>query len=110
MSHSLPPAEAGTFALLARLFREHGRRHVLAYLLAAGFLAVGAAATSMSAWLLKPILNHMVDGDGFKELRFLAWAVAGLFSLRGLATFGSYVLLSRTGNRIVAEIQNRLFA
>ena len=96
-------------ALLPRIFREHGRRHVLAYVASGVLMAVGAAATATSAWLLKPVLNHMVEGDGFRELRFLAWAVAGLFALRGLATFGSLVLLSRAGNKIVAEIQNRLF-
>ena len=102
-------ASASVPALLSRLFREHGRQHLWAYIAAALLMAVGAGATSMSAWLLKPVLNRMVVGDGFRELRLLSWAVAGLFALRGLATFGSLVLLSRAGNRIVAEIQNRLF-
>jgi ATP-binding cassette subfamily B protein len=104
-----PPASASVPSLLARVFREHGRRHLWAYIVAALLMAVGAGATSASAWLLKPVLNRMVSGDGFKELRLLSWAVAGLFALRGLATFGSLVMLSRAGNRIVAEIQNRLF-
>ena len=109
MSSTTPAASESAAALLRRLFVEHGRKHIGAYLIAAVLMALGAGATSISAWLLKPILNRMVEGDGFKELRMLAWAVAGLFSLRGFATFGSLVLLSRAGNRIVADIQNRLF-
>ncbi len=39
----------------------------------------------------------------------MSWTVWGLFSLRGLVTFGSLALLSRAGNRIVADIQRQLF-
>jgi ATP-binding cassette, subfamily B, bacterial MsbA len=35
--------------------------------------------------------------------------VLGLFVMRGLATYGALVLLSRTGNRIVATVQTRVF-
>mgnify|MGYP003346564879 CR=1 FL=1 len=95
---------------MRRLFAEHGRKHVPAYLGAAALMAIGAAATATCAWLLKPILNHMVEGEAFKELRLLSWAVAILFTIRGASTFGAQVFLSRTGTRIVAEVQNRLFA
>ena len=42
-------------------------------------------------------------------MRTLAFVVLGLFVLRGLATYGSLVVLSRTGNRIVATVQARVF-
>ncbi|HUZ68039.1 MAG TPA: ABC transporter ATP-binding protein, partial [Beijerinckiaceae bacterium] len=103
-------ADVGTIRLLRRLLFEHGRKHAGAYILAALLMAVGAAATSASAWILKPVLNHMVAGQGFRTLRQLSWAVAALFLLRGLATYGYLVLLSRTGNAIVAEVQRRVFA
>ncbi len=109
MTASKPAADLGALGLLRRIASEHARRHLGAYLAAAVLLGVGAAATAVSAWLLKPILNHMFDGASFKELRAMSWAVAGLFTLRGLATFGSMALLSRTGNRIVAAIQRQLF-
>ena len=109
MSQPRPAAELGALGLLRRVFVEHGRKHLLAYIGAGVLMAVGAGATATSAWLLKPILNHMVEGEAFKELRLLAWAVAGLFALRGLATFGAQVLLARAGTRMVAEVQNRLF-
>ncbi len=92
------------------MFAEHGAKHIPAYLGAALCMAVGAATTATCAWLLKPILNHMVDGTAFRELRFLSWSVAGLFALRGLSTFGAQALLARAGTRIIADVQNRLFA
>ncbi len=109
MSDSRTNSEVSTTALLRRIFVEHGRQHVPKYLLAAAFLAVGAAATAASAYLLKPVVNGMIDGEGFKYLRTLAWAVTGLFVLRGLATYVSSIILAHTGNRIVANVQNRLY-
>ncbi|MDB5649215.1 MAG: transporter ATP-binding protein [Hyphomicrobiales bacterium] len=109
MSEELDSAAHGTLPMLRRLFTEHGRQHVRSYIGAGCLMAIGAAATAISAWLLKPVLNGMVEAEGFRTLRMLSWAVAGLFILRGLATYGYLVVLSRTGNRIVAGVQTRLF-
>lgn len=98
-----------SLALLKRLVREHGRQHVRSYLLAALLMSIGAGATALSAWMLKPVLNHMVDGEGFKTLQLLAGGVTVLFIVRGLATWGYQVVLARTGNRIVAGVQRRLY-
>ena len=64
--------DPGSLAMLRRLFLEHGRPHLKSYVLAGLFMAIGAAATSVSAWLLKPVLNRMVDPAGFADLRWLA--------------------------------------
>ena len=109
MTDTPPPAPPSTLAMLRRLFSEHGRRHVPAYAAAVLLMAVGAAATSLCAWLLKPVLNGMFDAESFKALRWLSIYVAVLFLVRGLASYGYIVLLSRTGNRIVAAVQSRVF-
>ena len=106
---SKPATELGAVGLVRRLFAEHGRQHLWAYVAAAALLAVSAATTAYSAWLMKPAVNGMVGKGDFKELRALAWTVWLLFTLRGLATFGSLTLLARAGNRVVAEIQRRVF-
>ena len=102
-------ADYSTVSMVRRLFKEHGRQHVRSYIIAGSLMCLGAGATAFSAWLLKPVLNHMVDAEGFKTLRMLAWGVFGLFLLRGLATWGYQVVLARTGNRIVANVQRRLY-
>ncbi|MBM3608575.1 MAG: ABC transporter ATP-binding protein [Alphaproteobacteria bacterium] len=102
-------ADAPASALLRRIFREYGKPYLHIYLLATLLLALGAIATAASAYLLKPVVNGMIDGDRFRHLRTLAWAVVGLFCLRGFATFASMMLLSRTGNKIVAAVQTRLY-
>jgi ATP-binding cassette subfamily B protein len=102
-------AELGAFGLVRRLFVEHGRKHLRAYVTASLLMAIGAITTGYAAYLMKPAVNGMTGSGGFKELRALAWTVWGLFAIRGLVTFGSLALLSRAGNRIVAEIQRRVF-
>ena len=104
-----PGLPGGTISMLRRLFREHGRKHIPFYLLAFAMMAVGSAATATSAYLLKPVLNHMVDADGFKALRILSWQIFGLFLLRGVSSYLYAVILARVGNRIIAGLQSRLF-
>lgn len=104
-----PKRDVSTSAMLRRLFTEHGREHVAKYIAAAAFLAIGAGATAYSAYLLKPVVNGMIDGEGFKYLRTLAWAVTGLFVLRGIANYLSTIILARTGNRIIANVQKKLY-
>ncbi len=72
-------------------------------------MAVGSAATALVAYLLKPVLNHMVEPDGLRNMRVLSGAVAALFAVRGLSAYFSQVLLARAGARIVASVQLRLF-
>ena len=75
-------------------------------------MTVGGAATVVSVGLLKPIVNGMMDVEAvgaFKTLRFLAFTVAALYMVRGLATFGQLVIMSRTGNHIIASMQRRLY-
>ena len=98
-----------TLAIIRRLFADHARLAAGAYLLAGLLMAVAAACTALTAYLLKPVLNLMVEADGFNSLRSLSFYVAFLFLLRGAVTYFYQVLLARTGNRIVARVQTRLF-
>jgi ATP-binding cassette, subfamily B, bacterial MsbA len=99
----------GAIAMLSRLLRDYGQPHKWAYALGALMLSVGAGTTAISAALLRPVLNGMATAARFSEMRVLAFAVLGLFVLRGLSTYGALVMLSRTGNRIVASVQARVF-
>lgn len=108
-----PARDGSSIAMMRRLMAEHGRRHVAAYTLALVLMALSAGATVVSVSLLRPIVNGMtldVGGPGaFGRLRVLALSVAGLYVLRGVATFGQLVIMSRTGNRIVAALQARVY-
>src|SRR5271170_5880062 len=94
--------------LLLRLLRDFGRDHVLGYLLAAIFLGLIALSNVSVAWLLRAVMNGMVSAEKLGQMRFLAFEALALFVMRGAATYGSLVVLSRIGNRIVATAQRRV--
>jgi len=95
--------------VLWRLVRDFGRDHVGGYLAAAALLALIAGSNTAVAWLLRPVLNGMVDPAALGSMQLLALEALGLFVLRGTATYASQVVLSRIGNRIVATAQKRVF-
>ena len=117
MSEPTPPLiveDDRSFALVRRLLSEHARAHVPSYAAALVLMAVSAGATALSVSLLRPVVNGMTglnvaEPGAFKQLRFLALAVAVLYVVRGVTTFGQLVLMSRTGNRIVAALQARVY-
>jgi subfamily B ATP-binding cassette protein MsbA len=106
---SLSPKEAGTLQLIRRLLGEHGRAHALSYAAAGILMGIAAVAGAVSVSLLRPVINGMMKANDFKQLRLLAFAVAGLYILRGIATFGQLVIMSRTGNTIIATMQERVY-
>jgi ATP-binding cassette subfamily B protein len=99
----------GAFRLLGRLLSDFGRDHVRGYALSALLLALISVSNTGVAAMLKPVLNGMVSAEKFGEMRTMAFEVVALFVLRGAATFGSTLTLSRIGNRIVATAQRRVF-
>jgi ATP-binding cassette, subfamily B, bacterial MsbA len=99
----------GALHLLGRLRRDFGREHLRGYVLSAVQLSMIALCTTGAAALLKPVTNGMVAVEKFGQMRILAFEVVALFVLRGAATFGSMLTLSRIGNNIVATAQRRVF-
>jgi len=95
-----------SLALIARLLRDHGAEHAGAYCAAVFLMGLAAAATALSAYLLKPVLNQLTSAG---DLELLSAAIACLFLLRGVSTYGYLVLLAKTGNRIIAKVQDKLF-
>ncbi len=95
--------------VLWRLVRDFGREHVRGYIAAALLLALISFANVSVAWLLRPVLNGMVTAEGMGPMRGLALEALLLFTMRGAATYGSQVVLSRIGNSIVATAQRRVF-
>ena len=109
MKDGLESRGFSSLPVLWRLVRDFGRDHVYGYIGAAALLALIAGSNTAVAWLLRPVLNGMVDPTALGSMRLLALEALGLFVLRGTATYASQVVLSRIGNRIVATAQKRVF-
>ena len=111
--HSLPSAadeRYGVFALIRRLLTEQGLVHWRKYIIAFVFMAVAAGCTAFSAYLIGDVINQAYVNRNLRGIVTLGAITVVLFSIKGLATYGHSVMLSRIGNRIVADNQRAVFA
>ena len=98
------------FALIRRLLTEQGLVHWRKYAVAFTLMAVSAACTAMSAYLIGDVINQAYVNHNLPGIIILGGITAALFTVKGLATYGHTVLLSHIGNRIVANNQRAVFA
>ena len=104
------PGHQSSFVLMRRLLRESVRRYFGWILLAVACMAIMAAATALSAWLMKPVVNDIFVNRNRDVLWLVGGAVLAAFFIKGLANYGQATLMSFVGLKIVADTQNRLFA
>ena len=100
----------GAAALIRRLITEQGLRHWRRYAVAFTLMAVSAGATAASAWLLGEVINQTYVNRSINGIVMLSLAIIVLFALKGVATYGHTVILSKISNAILASNQRRLFA
>ena len=73
-------------------------------------MAVAAGCTALSAYLIGNVINEAYVNQNFPGIVILGGVTVALFTTKGLATYGHSVMLSRIGNRIVADNQRAVFA
>ena len=73
-------------------------------------MALSAGATAASAWLLGEVINQTYVNRSINGIVMLSLAIIVLFTLKGAATYGHTVILSKISNAILASNQRRLFA
>lgn len=96
-------------SLLWRLLVESVPQHSGRYLAAIAAMVLVALTTALSAWIMGEIIDSMSNPENRTRVFMVAAAVAGIFILKGLASFVQVVLMARAGNRIVAQKQTQLF-
>ena len=104
------PLDRATWPLLRRLIAEHVRPQAGRLACALACMALAAAATAGVAWLMEPVLDEVFIARNAAMLPVVAVSILVVFTVKGLATYGQAVLMSYIGQRIIADIQNRLFA
>jgi len=98
-----------TTTLVRRLLFEHALVHWRLYSIAFVLMAVTAACTAFSAYILGDVINKAYVDRNFPGIVTLAVIIVLLFALKGAASYGQAVMLARIGARIVAENQRRMF-
>jgi subfamily B ATP-binding cassette protein MsbA len=102
--------EVESWPLLRRLLREQLRPHAPRLLAAAVLMAVAAAATATSAWLLDPAIEKIFLEKDRRMLWAIPAAVVAVMLVKAFASYGESVLMNLVGQRIIADIQLRVFA
>ena len=99
----------GAFVMIRRLVTEQGVLYWKKYLASFVLLSITAAATAVSAYLLGQVVNKAYVEKDLNAILWISAAIVGIFIVKGLATYGSAVILSRIANQIFATNQIAAF-
>ena len=86
--------------------RPHLGRLVLAVLC----MVLAAGATAALAYLMEPVLDEIFLEKDRTLLIVVPAAVIVITLIRGVATYGQAVLMAFVGQRVIADLQSRVFA
>ena len=98
-----------TYPLVRRLMVDEALGHWPRYAVAFALMGAAAGATALTAYLLGTMTNSVYIARNYRGVALLGLLAIVIFTVKGLATYGSTVVLSRIGNRIVADNQRRAF-
>lgn len=90
---------------LIRLAKPHMAKFIVAMLC---MLVVGGL-TSALAFLVKPALDDIFMKKNMVMLKWIPVAVIAIYMLKGLCNYVQIVLMSFIGQRVVADVRNRLY-
>ena len=100
----------GAWALIRRLITEQAATYWRQYLAAFLLMAVSAGMMAASAYMLGEVINQAYVDRSVERIALFSGVVVLIFLVKGAATYGHTVILSKISNAIVANNQRRLFA
>jgi subfamily B ATP-binding cassette protein MsbA len=100
----------GAAILIRRLVMEQGAVYWRRYLAAFALMAVSAATTAGSAYLLGQVINQAYVDKNVRGIAILSGVTVLIFIIKGAATYGHQVILSKISNAILANNQRQLFS
>lgn len=95
--------------LMKRIVRTYVRPYAKWVAQAMGWMVVGAAMSAIFASLVQPVLDDVLIDNKRDLVLPVALGVLACFVLRGIATYMQTILMNRTGQHIVSDIQNDVF-
>ena len=104
------PAHISTKELVGRILRTEVRPHVGRLVVAVACMLIVATTTAALAWLIEPVLSEVFEKKDEAMLVVLPLAVVAVFACSSGANYAQAVLMHYVGQRIIADLQKRLFA
>ena len=98
-----------TRVLMGRLLREHVAGYWTRIALAMVLMVLVAVSTAALAKLMEPVLDQVFTQKNPAMLREVAATIMAAFFIKGMSAYGHGVLMNHVGQRIVADLQIRLF-
>ncbi len=95
---------------MRRLARESIRPYWGWIVMACVFMALVAGTTGLSAYLMKPVINEIFVDRNEAMLVPIALAIFATFVVKGVGNYGQSVTMSFVGQRIITDVQHRLYA
>ncbi|MGY3616526.1 ABC transporter ATP-binding protein [Bradyrhizobium sp. USDA 10063] len=100
----------GAAILIRRLIAEQGFAYWRRYLQAFVLMAISAGATAGAAYILGQVINQAYIDKNIPGIALLSGVTVLLLFVKGVATYGHTVILSKISNAILANNQRQLFA
>jgi len=100
----------GATILIRRLVMEQGIIYWRRYLMAFALMGIAAGATAGAAYILGEVINQAYVDKNVRGIAILSGVTVLLLGIKGVATYGHMVILSKISNAILANNQRRLFA
>jgi ATP-binding cassette, subfamily B, bacterial MsbA len=101
--------DASSNATLRRLLLDQGARHWKGYAFSFAMMGLIAVTTSLSAWIIGKIVDKIFVGRNLAAVWEITAAIVAIYTVKGFATYGQQVAMSRIANGIVADVQTRIF-
>jgi subfamily B ATP-binding cassette protein MsbA len=107
---SLSAIDQSSKRLLGRLWRDHISLYMGRLLAALVCMILVAASTAAIAYIMKPVIDDVFVARDSNMLVVVSVAILVIFFVKGTATFGQAVLMTYVGQRVIADIQIRMFS
>lgn len=95
--------------LIRRVVRENYRSHWKGYAAALVLMGIAAVATAASAWIVRDVVNDLFVSGQQSLIIYYGLFIGAVSIVRGFATYGHVVILSRIGNDIVASMKATMY-
>ncbi len=103
-------ADSRSLPLIKRLWSSFIRPHAGWLAVASVAMALVAATTALTAYLMDPVVNEVFVNKNATLLWAVGGAVLATFVVKSVAAYFQDTLLAVVGQRVVADVQSKLFA
>lgn len=109
LTDATSPGPASTGALYHRLLREAVVPYAGRIAAAAVCMVAVAFSTAALAYLMDPVVNQVFVARRADLLWPVGLTVFATFAVKGLGAYGQSVIMTRVGQNVLCDLQNRLF-